>query len=115
MWVVLVVEGCGDAEVSEEDGAVVVDEEVGGFDVAVDEAVYVEVADWVGSAEVRRREGQQGERRGKRGGRSEEGEARREKRGGRSEEKSRETHLRPWRAWLRMQRTTSSCMPPGQA
>lgn len=44
MGVVLVVQGCGDAEVAEEDGAVVVDEEVGGFDVAVDEAVYVEVA-----------------------------------------------------------------------
>lgn len=34
----------GDAQVAEQDGAVVVDEEIGRLDVAVDEAVYVQVA-----------------------------------------------------------------------
>lgn len=38
---IFVVQRCSDTEVSEEDGTVVVDEEVGGFNVAVDESIDV--------------------------------------------------------------------------
>ena len=38
----------GDAEISEEDGAVVIDEEVCGFDIAMDATVGVEIAEGVG-------------------------------------------------------------------
>ena len=36
--------GCGDAEVSQEDGTVIIDEEVGRLDIAVDESIDVQIA-----------------------------------------------------------------------
>jgi hypothetical protein len=43
-WPMLVSHVCGHTEIAEEDGAIVVDEEIGSLDVTVDETVDVQVA-----------------------------------------------------------------------
>jgi hypothetical protein len=72
-----------DAEITEEDSAIVVYEEVGCFDVTMDKAVDVKIAEDMVSM---------GERM----------------------ELNEIADLRPSRACLRIQQTTSSSIPPGQ-
>lgn len=83
--VILVGQGCSDTEITQQYGAVIVDEEVCCFDIPMNKSVDMEITiSRKGlSKSSRRRYG--------------------------------ETCLRPSRACLRIQRTTSSSMPPGQA